>query len=155
MRGGHWKVLSSHLTACPALPCHFMASFASFVLTSPTTLHSIPSSHPVILPFCSSYSPSVPPLQSSPSVPPPRGVGKHEDSHLRGKGYDDVLVARDFRLLKWLGCNCFRTSHYPYAEEILNMADEEGIVVISEAPGVGMKKKENFVPEVSAFLFLL
>lgn len=77
-----------------------------------------------------------------------KGVGKHEDSHLRGKGYDDVLVARDFRLLKWLGCNCFRTSHYPYAEEILNMADEEGIVVISEAPGVGMKKKENFVPEV-------
>ena len=28
------------------------------------------------------------------------------------------------------------------------MADEEGIVVISESPGVGMKKKENFVPEV-------
>ena len=28
------------------------------------------------------------------------------------------------------------------------MADEEGIVVISEAPGVGMKKRENFAPEV-------
>ena len=27
------------------------------------------------------------------------------------------------------------------------MADEEGIVVISESPGVGMKKKENFVPQ--------
>jgi len=79
-----------------------------------------------------------------------RGLGKHEDSDLRGKGFDEVVMTRDFRLLKWLGCNCFRTSHYPYAEEVLNMADEEGIVVISESPGVGMKKKENFVPEVLA-----
>merc|ERR1739838_252351 len=77
-----------------------------------------------------------------------KGLGKHEDSDLRGKGYDAVVVARDFRLLKWLGCNCFRTSHYPYAEEILNTADAEGIVVISESPGVGMKKRENFVTEV-------
>ena len=41
-------------------------------------------------------------------------------------------------MLKWLGANCFRTSHYPYAEEILQQANEQGIVVIGESPGVGI-----------------
>ena len=31
-----------------------------------------------------------------------------------------------------------RTSHYPYAEEFMRMADREGIVVIDEVPGVGL-----------------
>ena len=42
-------------------------------------------------------------------------------------------------MLKWLGANSFRTSHYPYADEIMDMADKEGIVVIDECPGVGIK----------------
>ncbi|MEQ2200246.1 hypothetical protein XENOCAPTIV_025954 [Xenoophorus captivus] len=45
----------------------------------------------------------------------------------------------DFNLIKWLGANSFRTSHYPYAEEILQMCDRHGIVVIDESPGVGIK----------------
>ena len=48
------------------------------------------------------------------------------------------MIARDFQLLKWLGANCFRTSHYPYAEEILQQADRDGIVVIDESPAVGV-----------------
>jgi len=59
---------------------------------------------------------------------------------IRGKGLDFPLIARDFNMLKWLGVNCFRTSHYPYAEEIMDQADEQGIVVIDECPGVGIKK---------------
>ena len=43
-------------------------------------------------------------------------------------------------MLKWLGVNCFRTSHYPYAEEIMDQADQQGIVVIDESPGVGIGK---------------
>ncbi len=57
---------------------------------------------------------------------------------IRGKGLDFALIARDFAMLKWLGSNCFRTSHYPYAEEILEEADKQGIVVIDESPGVGI-----------------
>ena len=45
-------------------------------------------------------------------------------------------------MLKWLGSNCFRTSHYPYAEEIMDQADQQGIVVIDECPAVGLKKYE-------------
>ena len=67
-----------------------------------------------------------------------RGFGKHEDSAVRGKGHDDVIMVHDFALMDWLGANSFRTSHYPYAEEVLDYADRHGIVVIDEAPGVGI-----------------
>ncbi|XP_077995272.1 beta-glucuronidase-like [Glandiceps talaboti] len=72
------------------------------------------------------------------------GVAKHEDADIRGKGVDLPLITKDFSLMKWLGANCFRTSHYPYADEILDMADRQGIVVIDECPGVGIKDPENF-----------
>lgn len=49
------------------------------------------------------------------------------------------MIAKDFNLLKWLGANSFRTSHYPYAEEIMDMADQQGIVVVDECPGVGIR----------------
>ncbi len=67
-----------------------------------------------------------------------RGFGKHEDADIRGKGLDNVIMAKDFSLLRWMGANSFRTSHYPYCEEIMDMADREGIVVIDEMPAVGM-----------------
>lgn len=67
-----------------------------------------------------------------------KGFGKHEDSDIRGKGLDEALNVRDFNLLKWIGANSFRTSHYPYSEEIMRLADREGIVVIDEVPAVGM-----------------
>ena len=67
-----------------------------------------------------------------------RGFGKHEDNPVRGKGHDDVLMVHDFALLEWIGANSFRTSHYPYAEEVLEYADRHGIVVIDETPAVGL-----------------
>ena len=45
---------------------------------------------------------------------------------------------KDFNLLRWLGVNAFRTSHYPYAEEVLQPCDRYGVVVIDESPGVGI-----------------
>lgn len=72
------------------------------------------------------------------------GVNKHEDADIRGKGFDWPLVVKDFNLMKWMGANSFRTSHYPYAEEIMQMADRHGIVVIDECPGVGIKDIRSF-----------
>lgn len=69
-----------------------------------------------------------------------RGFGKHEDAELRGRGLDLVTLKRDFECMKWIGANCFRTSHYPYAEEVYQMADEYGILVIDEVPAVGMMR---------------
>ncbi len=66
------------------------------------------------------------------------GFGKHEDSAIRGKAHDDALMVHDFALMDWIGANSFRTSHYPYAEEVLDYADRHGIVVISETAAVGL-----------------
>ncbi|CAG2101465.1 unnamed protein product [Medioppia subpectinata] len=41
-----------------------------------------------------------------------RGFGKHEDAN--GKGLDLAFIAKDMNLIKWIGANSFRTSHYPY-----------------------------------------
>ncbi|EJM3642734.1 beta-glucuronidase [Salmonella enterica] len=65
------------------------------------------------------------------------GFGRHEDADLRGKGFDNVLMVHDHALMKWIGANSYRTSHYPYAEEMLDWADENGIVVIDETAAVG------------------
>ena len=66
------------------------------------------------------------------------GFGKHEDTAVRGKGHDDAYLVHDFQLMDWIGANSFRTSHYPYAEEVMEFADRHGIVVIDETPAVGL-----------------
>ncbi|KAH7114281.1 glycoside hydrolase superfamily [Dendryphion nanum] len=66
------------------------------------------------------------------------GFGKHEDTPIRGKGHDAAYMVHDFELIKWVGANSFRTSHYPYAEEVLEYADRQGIVVIDETAAVGL-----------------
>ncbi|MDB5460079.1 MAG: Beta-glucuronidase, partial [Caulobacteraceae bacterium] len=66
------------------------------------------------------------------------GFGKHEDFPMHGKGLDLPVLVRDFELLKWIGANSFRTSHYPYAEEALMLADEYGFLVIAETPAVSL-----------------
>ena len=67
-----------------------------------------------------------------------RGFGKHEDLDVHGRGHDDAAMVHDFALLSWIGANSFRTSHYPYAEEVLDHADRLGIVVIDETAAVGL-----------------
>jgi beta-glucuronidase len=66
------------------------------------------------------------------------GFGKHEDLAVIGKGHNDAFLLHDFELLKWVGANSFRTSHYPYAEDVLDYADRQGIVVIDETAAVGL-----------------
>jgi beta-glucuronidase len=67
-----------------------------------------------------------------------RGFGKHEDFPIHGRGLDVPSIVRDFELLKWIGANSFRTSHYPYSEEAMMLADEYGLLVIDETPAVSM-----------------
>jgi len=67
-----------------------------------------------------------------------KGFGKHEDSAVHGRGLDEAVNVMDFRLMKWIGANSFRTAHYPYSEELMRLADREGLVVIDEVPAVGL-----------------
>jgi beta-glucuronidase len=66
------------------------------------------------------------------------GFGKHEDLPLIGKGHNDAYLVHDFELLKWIGASSFRTSHYPYSEDVLDYADRRGIVIIDETAAVGL-----------------
>ncbi len=70
-----------------------------------------------------------------------KGYGKHEDTFPAGRGLNLPMNTKDISLLKWQGANSFRTSHYPYSEEMMRQCDAEGIVVIDETPAVGL----NFV----------
>ncbi|CAF0905037.1 unnamed protein product [Rotaria sp. Silwood1] len=70
------------------------------------------------------------------------GANAHEDSDIRGKGFDRVILAKHFNLYGWLHGNAFRTSHYPYADEFYQMADRFGIAIIGETPAVGLSTNQ-------------
>ena len=72
------------------------------------------------------------------------GPCKHEDSPFRGRGSDPCVNVTDLHLYHWMNANCFRTSHYPYAEEMYQLCDREGIVIVDETPAVGMWSSENY-----------
>ncbi|XP_031622338.1 beta-glucuronidase [Contarinia nasturtii] len=74
-----------------------------------------------------------------------KGFGRHEDSDIRGKGLDMALLTKDFNLIKWIGANAYRTSHYPYSEESMQFADEHGIMIIDECPSVDT---DNYTPQL-------
>ncbi|CAD5233071.1 unnamed protein product [Bursaphelenchus xylophilus] len=66
------------------------------------------------------------------------GFGMHEDFDLHGRGYNPVVLIRDLNMFEWMNGNCYRTSHYPYSEERAYEADRRGIMVVTEAPAVGL-----------------
>lgn len=67
-----------------------------------------------------------------------QGFGRHEDFHIIGKGLCHGLNIRDHETMKWINANSYRTTHYPYSEELIQLADEQGILLISEAPAVSI-----------------
>ena len=69
-----------------------------------------------------------------------KGFGMHEDFFISGKGANNAVNVRNFELLKWINANSFRTSHYPYSEDIMDLADKYGFMVIDEVPAVGMNR---------------
>jgi beta-glucuronidase len=67
-----------------------------------------------------------------------KGCGRHDDFYLIGRGFNLPLIQKDLNLLRWLGANSFRTSHYPYSEEMMQWCDRLGILVIDEISAVGL-----------------
>jgi len=67
-----------------------------------------------------------------------KGFGRHEDSSVTGRGQNLPQSIKDHNLLKWTGANSYRTSHYPYSQEDLELADKNGFLVIGEIPAVGL-----------------
>jgi beta-glucuronidase len=68
-----------------------------------------------------------------------KGFGRHEDYAIIGRGHFPAGNIRDYSMMRWMGANSFRTSHYPYSEEQLDLADRLGFLVIAETPAVGLE----------------
>lgn len=67
-----------------------------------------------------------------------KGFGRHEDNPITGRYLPPAVLKKDYQNLKWIGANSFRTSHYPYSDEDMDMADRLGFLVIDETPAVGL-----------------
>lgn len=67
------------------------------------------------------------------------GFGRHEDFFASGKGLNLPVLVKDFHLMQWIGANSYRTAHYPYSDEDMQMADRLGFLVIDEIPAVSLQ----------------
>lgn len=61
-----------------------------------------------------------------------RGVNRHEHHPLFGRAVPEQTVREELALMKRSNINAIRTSHYPPASLLLNLADEMGFWVIDE-----------------------
>ncbi len=71
------------------------------------------------------------------------GFGRHEDFPATGKALNLPLIVKDYQLMHWVGANAYRTSHYPYSEEEMQMADREGFLIIDEIPAVSLQMSDE------------
>ena len=66
------------------------------------------------------------------------GFGKHEEFPIVGRGQFRPAYVKDHELMRWIGANSYRTSHYPYDEEMMRLADKMGFLIIDEVPAVSL-----------------
>lgn len=62
-----------------------------------------------------------------------KGVNRHEDHGTTGCAIPLQIMYSDIALIKDLGANAVRTSHYPNDERFLDLCDENGILVWEES----------------------
>lgn len=60
------------------------------------------------------------------------GVCAHQDCGLLGKAVPDNIHRYKVELIKEMGANGFRTSHYPHPEATMDALDELGFIVLAE-----------------------
>lgn len=74
-----------------------------------------------------------------------RGLNRHQDQAPAGVALDDEAHRRDIVLMKELGCNFIRISHYPQDDALLEMCDELGLLAWEEIPII------NIVPATPGY----
>jgi beta-glucuronidase len=74
-----------------------------------------------------------------------KGFNRHEDHGVVGASFPLSLMAVDLDLMKDMGCNSVRTSHYPNDELFLDLCDERGFYVWEEnhARGLSLEQMRN------------
>ncbi|MGH7967597.1 MAG: glycoside hydrolase family 2 protein, partial [Limisphaerales bacterium] len=66
------------------------------------------------------------------------GVDRRQDYGFLGDAVPEAIGIKDVRLMKEMGVNFFRTSHYPQDPAVLNTCDELGILVWEEVPNIAV-----------------
>jgi len=77
-----------------------------------------------------------------------KGVNRHEDHPDWGFAIPVNLMQRDMDILKDLGVNSVRGSHYPNNKYFVDMCDKEGILFWSEIPMWGFHEEDLLRPLV-------
>lgn len=72
------------------------------------------------------------------------GVCEHHDLGALGAAFNKSAMRRKFRILKEMGVNAVRGTHNMMAPEALDLADEMGILIISEAFDMWEKPKTEY-----------
>ena len=76
-----------------------------------------------------------------------RGINRHEDHPDLGFALPEGLMMKDVSILKDLGANSVRGSHYPNARPFLDMLDSNGILFWSEIPIWGEGFSESAIAD--------
>ncbi len=63
------------------------------------------------------------------------GLNRHQGYPIVGYAMPESMQKEDADILKDIGLNIVRTSHYPQSEHFLNRCDEIGLLVVNEVPG--------------------
>ncbi len=61
-----------------------------------------------------------------------KGMANHHDLGAVGAAAYEAAIARMMDKIKAFGFNCIRTSHNPYSESFMDLADEKGILIVDE-----------------------
>lgn len=64
------------------------------------------------------------------------GVNRRQDYGFLGDAVPEAVGRRDIRLIKTMGANFMRTSHYPQDPAVLDECDRQGILVWEEIPNI-------------------
>ena len=72
------------------------------------------------------------------------GVCDHHDLGCLGTAVNKRALERQIEILKGMGCNAIRTSHNPPAPELLDLADQMGMIIMDEAFDMWKKPKNKF-----------
>jgi beta-galactosidase len=73
-----------------------------------------------------------------------KGVCDHHDLGCLGAAINERALQRQLQILKEMGCNAIRTSHNPPAPELLQLADQMGIMIMDEAFDCWKKGKNKY-----------
>ena len=82
---------------------------------------------------------------------PLRGVSMHQDTYGKASALTKEDFARDYKIVKELGCNFLRLAHYPHNDEAFRLCDRMGIIVQTEIPWVnicGVRASEAYFDNI-------